>query len=64
MISWLKDLMETGKLLVGLLMLSVVKGLEFKIPSVSAISVAHASSSSDLPCICIREDRMEWAEWF
>ena len=56
--------METGKLLVGLLMLSVVIGLEFKIPSVSAISVAHASSSSDLPCICIREDRMEWAEWF
>ena len=50
------------KLLVRSLMFSVVKGQEFKIPSVSAISVASDSSSSDLPCVYIREDWMERAE--
>ena len=54
---------ERGKLLVGSLILSVVKGQEFKIPSVSAINIAIDSSSSDLPCVCIREDRIEQAEW-
>ena len=39
---------DRGKLLVGSLMLSVVKGQEFKIPSVCAISIANDSSSSDL----------------
>ena len=39
---------DRGKLLVGSLMLSVVKGQEFKILSVCAISIANDSSSSDL----------------
>ena len=40
---------ERDKLLVRSLMLSVFKGWEFKFPSVSVISVASDSSSSDLP---------------
>ena len=54
---------ERGKLLVRSLMLSVIRGREFKIFSVSAITVASDSSSSDLPFVCIREDRIEQAEW-
>ena len=54
---------ERGKLLVQSLMLSVIRGREFKIFSVSAITVASDSSSSDLPFVCIREDRIEQAEW-
>ena len=50
---------ERGKLLAESLMLLVVKGPEFKIPSVSAISVTTDSSSSDLPYVCIREDRRD-----
>ena len=53
---------ERGKLLVGSLMLPVAKGREFKIPSVSAISVASDSWSSDLPCVCIRDNRIERSE--
>ena len=45
---------DRGKPLVRFLMLSVVKGRKFKIPSVSAISVASDSSSSYLPCVDIR----------
>ena len=42
---------DRGKLLAGSLMLPAVKGREFKIPLVSAISIALDSSSSDLPCV-------------
>ena len=45
---------DRGKPLVGSLMLSVVKGQNFKIPSVSAISIASDFSSSYLPCVEIR----------
>ena len=62
LISWLKDLMDTGKQLVRLLLLSVVRGLEFKIPSVSVIIVASASSSRDLPMYLHQriQDGMGW----
>ena len=42
---------DRGELLAGSLMLPAIKGREFKIPSVSAISIALDSSSSDPPCV-------------
>ena len=42
-----------------ILMLSVAKYQEFKIPSGSVISVASDSSTSDLPYVGIREKRIE-----
>ena len=55
---------DRGKLLVrSLLSILLVKVWKFKILSVFAISITSDSSSSDLPCACIREDRMEWTEW-
>ena len=52
-----------GKLLVRSLILSVSKAQEFKVYYVLPINVVTDSSSSDLSCVCIREERMEWAEW-
>ena len=40
---------ESGNLLVGSLIVSTVRGLEFNIPSVSTISVNKDSSSKALP---------------
>ena len=40
---------ESGNSLVGSLIVSTVKGLEFNIPSVSIISVNKESSSKALP---------------
>lgn len=62
LISWLKDDGVSGKLLFCSLMLSVVKDWKFKILFVSVISIASDSSSSDLPCVCIIEEKIWWAE--
>ena len=46
---------ESGISLVGSLIVSVVRGLEFKIPSVSVANVRSDSLSSHLPCV-LRND--------
>ena len=42
---------ESGISFVGLLMVSVVRGLEFKIPYASVTNVRKDSLSSDFPCV-------------
>ena len=51
-----------GKSLVGLLMISKVKGHKSSIPSVSPTSASRDSSSSNFPCVQIRDDSTKWAD--
>ena len=52
---------ESKILLMGLLMASVVRGLEFKIPSVLVNNVRSDCLSSDFPCVLRSSKRIAWA---